>query len=103
MNKLKRQQKDAFLEAIKLDYFDLATRSAFAGWLQDNGFDDEANLIAHHAEQKDDALLVDRCVSQPTEIDGWAEHCPGALGPHRLSSIDRRSWWYRQFVPGLRL
>ena len=37
-----------------------------------NGFDDVAEFLGNHAEEKDDALFVDGFMAQATEIDGVA-------------------------------
>src|SRR5208282_1178004 len=40
-----------------------------------DGFDDVAQFFGQHAEQEQDALLVDRLVAQPAEVDGVAIGC----------------------------
>ena len=39
-------------------------------------FDDVAQLLGHHAEEKDDALFVDGLVAEATEVDGLAVAWP---------------------------
>lgn len=43
-------------------------------------FNDEAKLFRKHAKEQHDAKLIDRCVAQPTEIDGCSVST-ATLGP----------------------
>ena len=46
------KEKAVFLEAIKADRFDAATRKGFAAWLEDAGFDDEAVIQREWTAEK---------------------------------------------------
>jgi hypothetical protein len=53
-----------------------------------DGFDDVAQLFGDHAEEKDDALFVDRFVTEATEVHGLA--VAGAAVQRRMAEFGGR-------------
>ena len=53
-----------------------------------DGFDNVAQLFGHHAEEKDDALFVDRFVTEATEVHGLA--IAGAAVQRRMAKFGGR-------------
>ena len=90
------------LDAYSLPPLALCIDASFGLAIRKRGVDslnDKAQFVADHAEQENNALLIDRCVPKTTKVDWWAElraitFAPGYLFRQRRLPEGWRSWQF---------